>query len=89
MIPVIEAMLHNREVGSKLPSFENGYPLAYVKNNHTLVCHSCASECPEEITDVGINYESEGLSCNTCNEVIECAYPQELSDDVLRLMAER
>lgn len=64
-------------------AFPGGYPLFYVDGHNNILCADCATEAlNDEIESfrpaaADINWEDMWMHCESCNEQIECAYPQD------------
>ena len=51
-----------------------GYTLFYISSQGEILCASCASQDPEEIVGIEVNWENPDLYCDSCSVHIQPSY---------------
>lgn len=71
----LEANTDVQIIRPTLPKYSSwgSYPLAYMVNDHQVLCADCATDSEEEVTPFE-NWEDPHMYCNDCSVRIESAY---------------
>ena len=78
-------------------AWPGGYPMYMLCADGGCLCHKCAGENAKliiqatvlrdnhmwECEAIDVNWEDADLTCDNCGELIECAYGEDLPDEVV------